>query len=170
LIIVAFAGGALGAVATACTTNNGPPSKGAAPPDVTPCNPVADSALKLEYEAMTDDGHYLVTFVALASSSAADDEATRRIFYGTPERMEEGREDHVDYSCARYITFALGDTSFTATLPGWLCGNSVPGRLDFSPVAGPSIPFKTLRLTVLSATGHESDAGPPLATLSYACF
>jgi hypothetical protein len=167
---VALACGALGAVATACSTNNGPPSKGAPPPDVTPCAPAADSMLKLEYEAVTTDGHYLVTFVSRTSSSAADDEATRRIFYGVPSRMEEGREDHVDYSCARYITFTLAETTFTATVPGSLCGNSVPARLDFSPVGGPSVPFMTLRLTVLSETGQPSDAGPPLPTLSYACF
>ena len=139
---------------------------GARTPATAPCRPGADTALNLEYEAVTSDGHYIVTFVSMAAKSPADEEATRRIFYGVPGRMEQGRPAGVDYSCARLIGFDLDGTPCSATFAGKICGGSVPSRLDI----GDGSPHAVLRLTILLGDGQPDAAAVPVDTLSYLCF
>lgn len=136
-------------------------------PATTPCAPATNKSLKLEYEAVTSDGHYVVTFVSTTSTSAADEEATRRIFYGVPGRMAEARPAGISYSCARYISFDLDAIPYTATLAGKICGNNVPGRLDVGP-DGAS--HTSLRLTILLGDGQPAAAAVPVDSLSYLCF
>jgi hypothetical protein len=133
------------------------------PKATTPCAPLADPATSLEFEAITTDGHYVVTTPGVVG----------RVFYGTPTRMVEGTITRVANSCARYVDFDIEGSFYTATFSTEMCAHVVPGRLSLDFDDGG---FVSQGLTVLNAYGHTidggagSDGGLGADMLSYVCF
>ncbi len=129
-------------------------------PASTPCSPLGEHGAAIEYEAVTSDGHYVVTLTDGATRAV-----TRRVFYGIPARMVEGTITDIENSCARYVSFDLGVTPYTATLAGKICRSSVPGRLDIGP-EGPA--HTVLPLTIVLGDGQPAAVAPE--TFSYLCL
>lgn len=159
MAIVAL-GAAAFVAAAACGSKTSADTAG---PATTPCSPLSDAAVKLEYEAITTDGHYVVTFVPVGSAVAQ----TSRVFYGTPARMAEGRVTSIQNSCAHYVDFDVEGTSYSATFSGAPCSGVVPGRFSVIATDGG---FVSQGLTIVQGYGDAGDAGVPASALTFVCL
>lgn len=128
-----------------------------------PCSPLSDPAVTLAYEAITSDGHYVVTFYPAGSLGS-----TSRVFYGTPGRMVEGRVTDEQKSCATYLYFDVEGVSYTATFANVSCNGNVPGRSDARTADGRTA---SQLLTLLDGGGGaQSDAGAAPDSFTFVCF
>jgi hypothetical protein len=127
------------------------------------CSPATDPTIKIGYEAVTTDGHYLVV---------TGEHGSERVFYGTPDHMSERRVTGTSDSCAHQIDFEVAETPYVAVLS--TCPGSIPSRLIIGTSTGGAASM-SLPLTVLLAGRAQSDADAGAAALSpadlsYFCF
>jgi hypothetical protein len=124
----------------------------------TPCTPMTDPSWTVSYEAVTADGHYVVV---------AEQASATRVFYGTAERMTEGRVTGTSDSCAHQVDFAVGGAPYVAVFAPTTCNGAVVSKLIVGEGAGTTLP-----LTVLTGVGPQPAAGMAVspADLKYVCF
>jgi hypothetical protein len=79
-----------------------------------------------EYDARTADGHRL--FVTRPKTDGHDEDF--RVFYGTPERMEERELVSATRGSTTYLVFAVDGVEHTAVFPSQLSAPSVTPRLS----------------------------------------
>jgi hypothetical protein len=147
-------------LAGACKSGDGAASP--QPVASTPCTPLADPAVTIEYEAITTDGHYVVTLTDTATRAT-----TRRVFYGAPGRMVEGTITDIENSCAHYVYFDAEGRSYSARLSTGDCTLVMPGMFSVDLADGGFVPQG---LTVLEAGTLQLDGGVAPDAFSYVCF
>lgn len=122
----------------------------------TACSPLADPTMKVQYEAVTPDGHYVVVLGAAQPGS--------RVFYGTPDRMAERRITDTAAGCFVSIDFVVDGADYGAVFAYPSCNGNIRSKLvgDDHRVNQP--------LTVLVLGGSQSDPGARAPDLMFVCF
>jgi hypothetical protein len=114
------------ATVLACSTSS--PGTAGVTPDAkasNACAPLSVPSAKLDYEAVTPDGHHVVVL--------SDASGTARVFYGTADHVGEGRITGASDSCAHEVDFTVDGTHYSATFsPATIC-STVPGHPRIRP-------------------------------------
>jgi hypothetical protein len=148
---------ALSIVALAACRSDEPPASVA----TTPCSPLDDATVTGTSEGILADGKRVV--VVYYPYRDSDHYTPRRVFFGTPDRLAEGRiadPEPACPACAPCVTFDLAGKEYSAVFGGKACSGMIRPALYEG---------NTAQTMTLVDDGYARGAATA-STLSFVCF